>query len=428
MISIILKSLAVAATTMVAAALSQTKPGDQSRWSLDFRARMEQRSASAIELRLAGDWTSTISAVHAGTYEAQLQLDNVHCVGDAAQKAPAAALADLEARLSRPFWATYRSDGGLIEIHFYRDTTPSDRNLLQMIASELQLVRPPDSRTSWTAEERDGAGEYSTLYLVQQPGHRLKRKLKYTYTDGLAGAPSDAVHVGIDQSEISVSLTPDHSVAQVDGPNRMRMDLSTNHDEQFTAITEFHLGNLRTSHAPELIGSLEHARLQVSSSAIVTHRPDAAQVRAEADDRLLNGYVTDALLGAAFTKDGGLVASPDRLTALFRRRPESAFAAAALLVNKGRQRTITNAMGAAGSPSAINALSGMAHNSLLPEDLRVDAIVAFVQMQHPTAEAMRVLRDLIHDSNRAVQSAARMMSDAPRPRRPSRARSGSGGN
>jgi hypothetical protein len=281
-----------------------------------------------------------------------------------------------------------------------------------MIATELQLVRPPDSRTSWTAEERDGAGEYSALYLTPEPGHILKRKLKYIYTDGLAGAPADAVRVAIDQSEITFSLDPDKNVTEVNGINRVRMDLSSNEAEHLAAVTEFHLGNLRTSRAPELIGSLERARPQVSSSAIVTQRPDAARVRAEADDRLLEGYATNELLSAAFTKDGSKVASPDRLTALFRRRPEAASAAAALLLSKGRQRTITNAMGAAGSPSAVNALSGIAHNSLLPEDLRVDAIVAFVQMQHPLTEAMRVPRDLIHDSNPTVESAARVMSGA----------------
>jgi HEAT repeat protein len=48
----------------------------------------------------------------------------------------------------------------------------------------------------------------------------------------------------------------------------------------------------------------------------------------------------------------------------------------------------------------------------LTQDLRVDAIVAFVQMQHPTTEATRVPLKLITDSNPAVRSAARMMSGA----------------
>jgi hypothetical protein len=373
---------------------------------------MEQRSAPPIEIQMAGEWTLTVSAVRAGSYEAQLQLAGVHCIPDAAQKASASALADLEKRLSRPFWATYRSDGGLMEMHFNRETTPSDRNLLQMIASELQLVRPPLSRTSWTAQERDGAGEYSALYVMAQPGHILKRKLKYIYTDGVAGAPTDAVHVSIDQSEISFSLASDQNVAEVDGTNRVRMDLSTSQAERLDAVTEFHLGNLRSSHVPELIGSLDRARPQVSSSAIVTQRPDSARVRAEADDRLLAGDSTDALLAAAFTKDGSVAASPDRLTALFRRRPEAASAAAALLVSRGRQRIVTNALGAAGTLSATNALAGIARNMSLTDELRVDAVIAFVQMQHPTLEAMRVPPDLIDHSNPAIQSAARMMSGA----------------
>ena len=63
-------------------------------------------------------------------------------------------------------------------------------------------------------------------------------------------------------------------------------------------------------------------------------------------------------------------------------------------------------------PSAVNALARVAHNRFVLQDLRVDAIVAFVQMQHPTADAMRVPGDLIHDSNPTIQSAARMMSGA----------------
>ena len=105
-------------------------------------------------------------------------------------------------------------------------------------------------------------------------------------------------------------------------------------------------------------------------------------------------------------------ASPDRLTALFRSRPEAASAAVELLVKDGAKRIVTNALGAAGSLSAVAALSELAHNSNLEEKLRVDAIVAFVQMQHPIVEAMRVLEDLMNDPDANIQSAARMMSGA----------------
>jgi hypothetical protein len=409
--------LAVATTLVAAAGFSQTQavqvqPGDQSRWSLDFSSRLEQRSASPVGISMAGDWTSTVTAVRAGQYDAQLQLSNVHFTGDAAKSASAAALAGLEARLSRPFWATYRDDGALVAVHFFSDTAPSDRNLLQMIATELELVRPDAAHSSWTAQERDGAGEYSALYLMPQPGSILKRKLKYTYTDGMAGARADAVHVSIDQSQTTFLLAAGRQVQAVDGIDRVSMDLTSDKAQQLTAATEFHLSNLRTGRAPELVGSLDRARSSVSSSAIVTQRPDADIVRDEADDRLLNGYTTEALLESAFAKDHGDAARPDRLAALFRRRPEAASAAVAFLIENGPQRIVTNALGAAGSLSAVAALSELTHNAALPQNLRVSAIVAFVEMQHPMAEAMRVPGDLVNDSNMAVQSAARMISGA----------------
>src|ERR1700722_4536875 len=182
-------AFAVATTLVAAAATSQIQPGDQSLWSLDFQSRMDQHSAPPIAIHMTGGWTSTVTAVRVGEYDAQLQLADVQFAGDAVSSAPSASLARLRARLSRPFWATYRNDGGLLAVHFFRDQSPSDRNLLQMIATELQLVRPDSARANWTAQERDGAGEYSALYLRPRPDRILKRKLKYIYTDGVAGAP-----------------------------------------------------------------------------------------------------------------------------------------------------------------------------------------------------------------------------------------------
>jgi hypothetical protein len=55
------------------------------------------------------------------------------------------------------------------------------------------------------------------------------------------------------------------------------------------------------------------------------------------------------------------------LAALFRRRPEAADAAAALLIKNGPQKIVTNALGAADSLSAVAALSGIAQNATLPQ-------------------------------------------------------------
>jgi hypothetical protein len=236
--------------------------------------------------------------------------------------------------------------------------------------------------------------------------------LKYIYTDGVAGASANALHVVIDQSDISYSINSDGRVQAVDGTNHVRMDLSPDHAEQLTAITDFHASHLQTAHASELVGSLERAHANVIDSPIVTQKLDADAARAEADDRLLNGHTTEALLDSGFANGPDKTAQADLLAALFRRRPEAADAAAALLIKNGPQKIVTNALGAAGSLSAVAALSGLAQDATLPQDLRVDAVVAFVQMQHPIVEAMRVPGNLIKDSNIAVRSAARMMSGA----------------
>jgi hypothetical protein len=413
MMRTIIRSLVVAvATTLVAAAgFSEVQPGDQSRWSLDFLARMEQSSAQPIEIHMSGEWISTVAAVRAREYDAQLQLAHVDFKGDAVKHLPESSLADFRTRLSRPFWATFRSDGALVSMHFFRDQAPSDRNLLQMIATELQIVRSSQGRTSWTAQERDGAGEYSALYLMAAPDRILKRKLKYLHTDGVAGAPVDAVGVVIEVSDITFRLAPNGEVEQIDGAERVRMELSQKQSEQLTAFTEFHAGNRRTGRGPELIGSLDRKSLNVIHSPIVSQKPSAEIARAEADDRLLSGDTTQAILASAFAK-GAPTAPVDRLTALFRRRPDAPSAAVAILKKEGPRRSVTNALGAAGSPSAIAALNTLAHNSALSENLRVDAIIAFVQMPHPTVEAMRGPGDLMDDPNQSIQSAARMMSGA----------------
>ena len=220
------------------------KAGDQTRWSLDFRASMEQSAAHPIEIHFIGEWTSTVAAVRAGEYDAQLQLSDLQFTGETLTNVPASLIADLRTRLSRPCWATYRSDGGLLAMHFLREETPSDRNLLQMIATELQIVLPVAGRTSWTAQERDGAGEYSALDSMPASDRILKRKLKYVYTDGMAGARANAIQVTIAQSEITFLLASDGAVQRIDGTNRVQMDLAQNQSEQLAAVTEFHAASI----------------------------------------------------------------------------------------------------------------------------------------------------------------------------------------
>src|SRR5215471_11462318 len=129
-------------------------PGDQDLWTMKFHAELNQPNQKRpIEIDLSGELICTISAVGSGKYDAALELTNVAISGDVN---PDAVRKQLERRLTRRFWGTYSGNGALMSIHFYRDIPPSDRNLLQMIATEIQLVRPDAERSVWTVLERDG--------------------------------------------------------------------------------------------------------------------------------------------------------------------------------------------------------------------------------------------------------------------------------
>jgi hypothetical protein len=414
-------------------------PGDQRRWTLEFRARLEQPDgARAIEVDLSGEWVSTISAVRPGEYDAALQLAGARITGEGVRSAPdearplagrhcasgaAACLSqpgspvkqlpgkhELERRLARPFWATYRDDGGLLALHFFKDAIASDRNLLEMIATEAQLVRPPEERGAWTAVERDGAGEYLAIYNLAGPNVVVKRKLKYLHTDGTPGTPTGGLHVDVTQSELRFSLDSEGGILTLNGSNGMRIGVQFGNAAPLTAISETHLTNARMSRAPELIGSLARALPNLETSPVVTQQPNPEQIRTESDVRLLEGHSTESLLEAAISKSNDQQLR-ERLAALFRQRPEAASAALALL-RQGPQKQIVNALGAAGSPAAIQTLGAVARDRMLPVSLRIDALTAFLFMQHPSIEAMRHPALFLDDNDVHIASAARLASGA----------------
>jgi hypothetical protein len=387
-------------------------PGEQRRWSLDFRVRLEQGGGEPpIEVRLSGDWVSTICAVRPGRYDVTLELANASFKDGGAKSDPADANEQLRRRLARPFWATYRKDGALLAVHFLKDVPPSDRNLLQTIVTEAQLVRADPDRPVWTMLERDGAGEYVAIYNRRDLNVVVKRKLKYVHTDGAAGAPAAGLEVNIQESELRFSLDPDGEITALDGSNRVRIGVAFGNAAPLAAVTETHLGNLRRSHAPEKIGSLARALSDVETSPVVSHKPDPEKLRAELDGRLIEGRTTESLLEAATAK-GDEPMLRDRLAALFRQRPEATVAALALLLKNGPQKRITDAFGSAGSSAAIRALSSLASDRSLPRSLRIDALSAFIVMQRPSGEAMRLPATLLDDVDGRVASAARITSGA----------------
>jgi len=389
-------------------------PGEQRRWTVAFSARLEQAGgARPVEIDLAGDWVATVSDVRPAEYDVMLQLANARLSGTGS--VPASQTEPLRQRLERPFWATYRADGSLAAVHFYRDTDPGDRNLLQMVAAECQFVTAPADRQSWTVEERDGAGRYTAVYSRESAGFVMKHKVDYLHADGAPGDSAGAVRISIDRSEMRFTLDREGDIAALDANNRVRVGAAFGNAEALTAITGTHLASLRKSHAPELIGSLARALPEVVSSGVQTHKQDPATVRARLDSQLLEGRANESLLHAALPgvlKTGEDPSLGDRLAALFRQRAEAPAAAVDLLRTAGPVRKITDALGTAGSPAATAALGIIARDRSFPRPLRIDALTALMLNQRPSAEAMRVPVSLMDDGDATVASAARISGGA----------------
>jgi hypothetical protein len=381
-------------------------PGEQDCWTIRFATRLVQSGEERpIEIGLSGELLSAISAVRPGEYDASLELANVSITGVEVRTAPEAARKELEVRLARRFWVTYREDGTLLWVHFFKDVSPADRNLLQMIASEVQLVGAAAERPVWSALERDGAGEYLAMYN-RLDGHGLvKRKLKYVYTDASADSPVNGIQLAVEQSDIRFSLDAEGRVAALDATNRVR--IGPPGGSSLVALTEIHLAAHRRSTAPEIAGSLSRSLADVVILPIATNRIDPVEARTRRDIQLLEGRTTGSLLEAAIANDGDPLVG-ERLAAAFRQRPAAAAAALEALRKGGPQKRITDALASAGSPAALVALGSLAGDRNASRVIRIDALNALVRVRDPGVEAMRLPASLMDDDNPAVEAAACM--------------------
>ena len=381
-------------------------PGEQRRWTVAFRARLEQAGgARPVEIDLTGDWISTVSAARPDEYDVMLQLANAGLSG--LGSVPASQSDAFRQRLERPFWATYRADGSVASVYFYKDTDPGDRNLLQMIAAECQFVSTTADRQSWTTTERDGSGQYTSSY--RSDGDIVtKQKLNYLNSTG-------ALRVSIDQSEMRFTMSRDGDIVGVDGIDRIRLEAAFGKSSALTAITEVHLSFVRKARAAEAIGSLARALPALVGSPVETHKQDPEAVRARLDSQLLAGRTTESLLNAALPgnlQSGEDQSIGDRLAALFRQRAEAAGSAVELVRRNGPIKRITDALGVAATPPAVAALGVIARDRTLPRPLRIDALTALMLNQHPSAEALRVPASLMNDGDAMLAAAARVSGGA----------------
>lgn len=392
-----------------ASGLTARPPGDQRRWRLLFDLGIAQPGSSApLDVQVTGDWVATITDARPDDYDVAYELHGARIEGAGVHAAPAEVDAMRQRLEGLPFWITYRRDGAATGAHFPKDMSPDDRNLLEMVATQAQLVRTTPAADQWTATERDAAGLYLAAYQ-REGDHLTKHKLKYVAADG-AGGTATGIDVEIDESRQDFGLDAAGGVATLEGRERFRVGMPMGQGGWLTVHAEVHLSDVRTGTAPELVGALGRTAAQLDDVPIRTQKTDPEVARAQRDRRLLAGATAAGLLDRA-AAGGSDAELSSRLGALFREQPDAVDLAVAR-VHQQELKIVTNALATSGTDRASSALGTLAHDGSLPASTRVDALTAFALVSHPSAGALAIPGSLVDDNEGDVRRSARLICGA----------------
>jgi hypothetical protein len=378
------------------------KLGEQSRWKTSFVAELSQEGSTPTAVSLSGEWSRTVVAVRANGYDVRFHLASVKLDGSGGGQVDANQVRLAQERLSKPFWITCGADGSLVEAHFSKEMAPSDRNLLQTIATETQFVQGDGAGPVWTSSERDGGGSYLAIYQRQDATHVRKKKLKYLDTDA-----RQSLAISIEDSEVGFVFSPDGAIAAVNGAQRIRLTLPGANGNSLLTRFEIHLSDLRFRVENSLTGLLLPKGMD--ASPILTQQPDPRAAQEDMDNKLLSGQSTDGILAAAA---GRSIETEQRLAALFRRRPESIPLGAARLTGAAGTQTIAGALAEAGTPASVQVLGNVAQDSVREAAVRVICLGALAGMKDPSTAAMAIPVSLFSARDPKVRNAARLAGGA----------------
>ncbi|HTA19130.1 MAG TPA: hypothetical protein VK989_07540, partial [Polyangia bacterium] len=382
--------------------------GERRRWTLAFEARMTgggPGSAPPMSTSITGDWSETVVARRADGYDVACELADPRATGAGVDGVQPDEIAALERRMAHRFFVSYRADGTAVQIHFPRDVDPGARNLLQIIVTDTQIVRPAQPAPQWTALERDGAGTYLAAYHRASASEIVKTKLKYVA--GAPGAPA-GVDMVVDASERHLTVDAHDALIAFDGGDTVRIALPAG-DASLSMRVATRLSDLRRANAPELVGALERERGALVSTGIITHALSPEDARARRDTDLTTGAKLPDLLAraAASGSDDG---PRERLEAWLRLHADAVepTCAAIRAATPGvATKALTAALGRAGTPGAQAALVELAGEAKLAAGSRSDALVALMLVKRPTAETLRGVAALFDAGDPVVGEAAR---------------------
>jgi hypothetical protein len=328
-------------------------------------------------------------------------------------------------QLARPFLVTLKG-GRVSDASLPRDVHPLVAGTFRSIGAALQLARSSTNASTWTATEFDTTGQYTADYrtVAGDPMRIEKRKLAYSSVLLAKGQTKPAVdvipkivssrgeiRVAADGRPLSIDLEDELALSGAQTPIRSRtlvsliaeanperasaeptLDVLRAQSQRFEADEPFE------SRVPESV--LDEAKINGLSFAKITARLE--EIAAEQSKKKPVKAADGTVVPEHTEEDSRLFLA---LGATFRQKPDTvASTLRKIRGNSPAKFAFVDALGAAESPGARDALIALAQPGTPDPKLRTSALVALSRTERPTAEGAAALKALIDDPTVGTQA------------------------
>lgn len=328
----------------------------------------------------------------------------------------------MTADLAKPFLFTLKA-GRLVEATLPAGVAPLVAGVFRSVSSAFQFARP-SSDASWTASELDTTGEYSAEYKKTSDPHRFeKRKQRYVALLLPKGQPKPAIEAlpEVTASRGEVRTAADGRLLDITSEDELVLNRA-----QTPIRAKVKLSLRAGGTSPASAGEAELVALRSGGMRLAADQPMPPGVSPSViDDAKINGLPfgeivsrleksAKALPKASAQKkdDPEQVAQREEharmflaLGATFRRQPETvAKAVDKVRANSPAKYDFIDALGAANSSGANEALIALAQPTTADVKIRTSALISLSRLEHPTAETAAALEKLLDDQAVGTQA------------------------
>jgi hypothetical protein len=329
-------------------------------------------------------------------------------------------------QLTQPFLITLKG-GRVSDTSLPRDVHPIIAGTFRSVAAALQVARASTTASNWTAEEFDTTGQYTADYrtVAGDPTRIEKRKLAYTSVLLAKGQAKPAVQVvpkivssrgeirvAADGRPLSIHLEDELAMSDAQTPIRSKtlvaLDAEANSER---ALAEPRLEALRAqnqrfdadepyeSRVPESV--LDQAKINGLSFSKITTRLE--EIAAEQSKKKQTKAVDGATATPEHTEEDSRLFIA--LGATFRQQPATIDnTLQKIRGNSPAKFAFVDALGAAESPAAREALIALAQPSTQDPKVRTSALIALSRTERPTTEGAAALKALMDDPTVGTQA------------------------